>query len=125
MIKKKQTLDMTDSKKETLAQSIVRILDDGKAKDIVAIDLRGKTSLTDDLIIATGTSSRHVIALADTLSKKLKKLGYASKIEGKDGSGEWVVLDLGDAIVHLFCARTRQLYEIETLWGYKTPKSTE
>ena len=125
MIKKKQTLDMTDSKKETLAQSIVRILDDGKAKDIVAIDLRGKTSLTDDLIIATGTSSRHVIALADTLAKKLKTLGYASKTEGKDGSGEWVVLDLGDAIVHLFCTRARQLYEIETLWGYKTPKSTE
>ena len=115
---------MKRKKVEVLSDLIVKILDDGKAKDIVAINLRGKTSLTDDLIIASCTSTRHVIALADTLSKKLKELGISSKIDGKEGSGEWIILDLGDAIVHLFCPRTREFYEIETLWGHKTPKQS-
>ena len=107
---------------ETLSEKIVRILDDGKAQDIISIPLKGKTSLTDDLIIASGTSTRHVIALADTLAKKLKEDGLKPRLEGKDGTGEWVILDLGDAIVHLFCPKTREFYEIETLWGQKTPK---
>ena len=107
---------------QSLSESIVKILDDGKAQDIIVIDLRKKTSLTDDLIIASGTSTRHVMALADTLSKKLKEQGVSSKTEGKDGTGEWIILDAGNAIVHLFCPQTREFYEIETLWGHKTPK---
>ena len=108
--------------KAKLPEIIVQVLDDAKAKDIVSINLRGKTSLTDDLIIASGTSTRHVISMADILAKKLKEFGYKPRIEGKEGSGEWIVLDLGDAIVHLFCPQTREFYEIETLWGHKTPK---
>ena len=101
---------------------IAKILDDGKAKNVLCIDLRGKNFLADDLFIASGTSTRHVIALADMLAKKLKELGIKSRLEGKEGSGEWVILDAGDAIVHLFCQKTREFYEIETIWGYKTPK---
>ena len=110
---------------EDLAKLIVKILDDGKAKNIICINLRGKTSLTDDLIIASGTSTRHVIALTNSLAQKLKDAGIKSKMEGKEGSGEWVILDVGDAIVHLFCPKTREFYEIETLWGHKTPKEKQ
>ena len=110
---------------DNLAELIVQILDDSKARNIICIDLKGKTSLTDNLIIASGTSTRHVMALADTLFKKLKEIGIKSKMEGKEGSGEWVILDVGDAIVHLFCPKTREFYEIETLWGCKTPKERQ
>lgn len=112
----------TEKKQEALPEMIVHLLEDAKAKDIISIDLKGKTSLTDDLIIASGTSTRHIISMADILAKKLKEIGYKPRIEGKEGSGEWIVLDLGDAIVHLFCQRAREFYEIENLWGHKTPK---
>ena len=109
------------NKVENLPAFIAKILDDGKANNILSINLTGKTSLTDYLIIASGTSSRHVLALANTLYGKLKDAGYHPKMDGKQGAGEWVVLDLGDAIVHIFQPETRSFYEIETLWGEKTP----
>ncbi len=118
----RSTKKINDLKEIPLANQIVQILDDAKAQHIISIDLRGKTSLTDDLIIASGTSTRHVVSMADILAKKLKESGRKPKTEGKEGSGEWIVIDLGDAIVHLFCAETRAFYEIETLWGHKTPK---
>ena len=92
---------------ENLPAFIAKILDDGKASNILSINLSGKTSLTDYLIIASGTSSRHVLALANTLYEKLKEAGYHPKMDGKQGAGEWVVLDLGDAIVHIFQPETR------------------
>jgi len=112
---------MKTNKVENLPAFIAKILDDGKANNILSINLSGKTSLTDYLIIASGTSSRHVLALANTLYEKLKEAGYQPKMDGKQGAGEWVVLDLGDAIVHIFQPETRSFYEIETLWGEKTP----
>ena len=114
---------MTSNKKEkqNLSDLIVKILDEGKANNILMIDLKGKTSLTDALIIASGTSSRHVLALATQLHEKLKDMGYHPKMDGRQGSGDWVILDLGDAIVHIFQPETRSFYEIEALWGEKTP----
>ena len=109
------------NKTQELPNLITKILDDGKANDILTIDLTGKTSLTDSLIIASGTSSRHVLALATTLYEKLKENGYHPKMDGRQGTGEWIILDLGDAIVHIFQPETRSFYEIETLWGEKTP----
>ena len=115
------TKKTNNTEKMDLPVFIAKTLDDGKAVNIVSINLTGKTSLTDHLIIASGTSSRHVLALATTLYEKLKENGYHPKMDGKQGAGEWVVLDLGDAIVHIFQPETRSFYEIEALWGEKTP----
>ncbi len=117
----KNTKKANDTSK--LNDLVVKILDDGKAQNILSINLTGKTSLTDYLIIASGTSSRHVQSLANTLSEKLKEMGYTPKMDGRQSTGEWVVVDLGDAIVHIFQPQARSLYEIETLWGAKTPKA--
>ena len=114
-------MTLNKKKKENLPELIVKILDEGKANDILTIDLTGKTSLTDCLIIASGTSSRHVLALATQLYEKLKDNGYHPKMDGKQGTGDWVILDLGDAIIHIFQPETRSFYEIEALWGEKTP----
>lgn len=125
MTKEKTTKKTVDTKakkeKPELPTLIAKILDDGKANNILSINLTGKTSLTDYLIIASGTSSRHVLALANTLYEKLKEMGYHPKMDGKQSAGEWVVLDLGDAIVHIFQPQARSFYEIESLWGEKTP----
>ena len=118
---KKTVVKKKPAEKPKLPALIAKILDDGKAFNILSINLTGKTSLTDYLIIASGTSSRHVLSLANTLFEKLKEAGYHPKMDGKQSSGEWVVLDLGDAIVHIFQPETRSFYEIESLWGEKTP----
>lgn len=91
-------------------------MDDGKALDLVAIDLRGRASFADYLVIATGTSARHVTALAENLSANLRQMGIRSAIEGKNGDGNWVVLDLTDVIVHLFNADSRKYYDLEGMW---------
>ena len=104
---------------------IVKNLDDGKAKDILTLNLTGRTSLADYLVIASGTSARHINALALHLAEVLKKEGRPVQIEGKNGTSEWMILDLGDIIVHLFHPVTRAFYEIEEMWGVKTPKTEE
>ena len=119
--KKTRQVKKPKAENQSLPALIAKILDDGKAFNILSINLTGKTSLTDYLIIASGTSSRHVLSLANTLYEKLKGAGYRPKMDGKQSSGEWVVLDLGDAIVHIFQPETRSFYEIESLWGEKTP----
>ncbi len=106
---------------EELLAIIQQILENGKARDILPITLKGKTSLADYLVIASGSSTRQVNALASTLYEKLKDMGYKPRLEGKEGSGEWVIIDLGDIIIHLFYPQTRAFYEIEKLWGEKTP----
>lgn len=111
----------TEAPASALPDLVNQILQDGKAQDILTLDLKGKTSLTDTLIIASGTSTRHVMALANTLTEKLKEAGYHVAVDGKQSAGKWVVLDLGDAIVHIFHPEARAFYEIEELWGAKTP----
>ena len=101
---------------ETLLSQIVSSLDDDKADDIVQIDLRGITTLGDYMVIATGRSSRQVSAISDKLTERLKaNCGVLCKTEGKD-TGDWVLIDSGDVIVHVFRPEVREFYQLEKMW---------
>ena len=101
---------------ETLLSQIVSSLDDDKADDIVQIDLRGKTTLGDYMVIASGRSSRQVSAISDKLTERLKaNCGVLCKTEGKD-TGDWVLIDSGDVIVHVFRPEVRDFYQLEKMW---------
>ena len=102
---------------EQLSEIIVNALDDTKAQDIVKLDVRDLTTVTDYMIIASGTSNRHVRALVDNVSEKARAAGRkAIGIEGEDGS-EWVLLDLDDALVHVMLPKVREFYNLEKLWS--------
>jgi ribosome-associated protein len=101
---------------ETLLSQIVSSLDDDKADDIVQIDLRGITTIGDYMVIATGRSSRQVSAISDKLTERLKaNCGVLCKTEGKD-TGDWVLIDSGDVIVHVFRPEVREFYQLEKMW---------
>lgn len=101
---------------ERLHALVVAALDDLKAKDIQEIDVRGKSSVTDLLVVASGTSSRHVKSIADEVVKKAKQAGLPPiGVEGQR-EGEWVLVDLGDIVVHVMLPRTREFYGLERLW---------
>jgi len=101
---------------EELLEIILTELDDGKAEDLVQIDLRGKSQIGDYMVVCSGRSSRQVIALAEKLADTLKQdHGRASKMEGK-GSGDWVLIDTGDIIVHIFRPEVREFYQLEKMW---------
>ena len=99
-----------------LLDLVVKTLDDNKAEEILTIDLAGKSSIADFLVIANGRSNRQVTALADYVVKAVDeaKLG-PSRIEGKSG-GDWVLIDLNDVIVHLFRPEVREFYKLEKMW---------
>lgn len=103
-------------KQPTLAAFIVKQLDTGKATDIRVISLAGKTSMADTLIIASGTSGRHVASLAHHLAESLKDKGYTVAKDGSLHDGRWIALDAGDVLVHLFHPETRAEYNLEALW---------
>ena len=94
---------------------IEKILDDNKAQDIVVIDLEGKTSIANQMIVASGTSNRHVAALADKLMEALKKAGHKATIEGEE-KADWILIDAFDVIVHLFRPEVREFYNLEKMW---------
>jgi len=99
-----------------LVQLAVAALEDLKGQDITTIDVQGKTSVTDYMIIASGSSSRHVKSLAENVLEKAKEQGVRPLgSEGLDG-GEWALLDLGDVVVHVMQVPTRQFYDLERLW---------
>lgn len=101
---------------ETLVQLAVEALEELKGKDITTLDVREKTSVTDFMVIASGTSSRHVKSLAENVLEKAKAQGVRPLgSEGLDG-GEWALLDLGDVVVHVMQVPTRQFYDLERLW---------
>jgi ribosome-associated protein len=105
----------------SILDAIVESLDDSKAEEIVSIDLRGKTSLADHMVIASGRSDRHVGAIADHLVQKLKADGLANpRVEGVPQC-DWVLVDAGDAIIHIFRPEVRQFYNLEKLWGGDRP----
>jgi ribosome-associated protein len=100
----------------TLRKSVIDALEELKAKDVREIDVRGKTSIADLLVIASGTSARHVKSIADEVSKYAKKAGVMPLgVEG-ELEGEWVLVDLGDVIVHVMLPRIREFYGLERLW---------
>jgi ribosome-associated protein len=91
-------------------------LDDGKGADIKVLDVRSKTSITDYMVIASGTSERHVCSLADRVIDKAREIGVrALGLEGK-ASGDWVLVDLGEVIIHVMKPQTREFYQLEKLW---------
>ncbi len=105
-----------------LKQIIIHTLDDNKAQDIVTIDLKDKSSMADYMIIASGTSSRHIQSLSEQVLVKFKNNGVIdSKIEGKDSS-EWKLVDGIDLIVHIFHPEKRKFYELEKMWSELIPK---
>ena len=105
-----------------LKETIIKTLDINKAQDVITIDLKDKSSMADYMIIASGTSSRHIQSLSEQVLEKLKINGVKdSKIEGKD-STEWKLVDGIDLIVHIFHPEKRKFYELEKMWAELIPK---
>jgi len=100
-----------------LRQQVQAALEELKARDVTEIDVRGKTGITDFMVIASGTSTRHVKSIADEVSKQAKQIGVMPLgVEG-EREAEWVLVDLGDIIVHVMLPRVRELYGLERLWS--------
>ena len=112
---------------DVLLKQVHAAVEDLKAKDTVEIDVRGKTSVTDFLVIASGTSTRHVKSIADEVVKFAKKLDVQPLgVEG-EREAEWVLVDLGDVVVHVMLPRVREFYALERLWtvGDQPPETME
>ena len=108
-----------------LSELAVKSLDDDKAEDIVVIDLAGKTSIADYMVVASGRSSRQVGAMAEHLREKLKVAGApAVEIEGM-AQADWVLIDAGDVIIHLFRPEVRTFYNLEKMWGVEPPAASQ
>jgi len=102
---------------EQLTDLVIDVLYDVKALDIIKLDVRDMTTVTDYMVIASGSSSRHVKALVDNVAEKAKDAGHRPVgIEGEDG-GEWVLLDLQDTLVHVMLPKVREFYNLEKLWS--------
>ena len=105
-----------------LKKIIIKTLDNNKALDIVSIDLKDKSSIADYMIVASGTSSRHIQSLSEQVLEKFKTNGLKNcKIEGKD-SAEWKLVDGIDIVVHIFNPEKRKFYELEKIWSELIPK---
>ena len=105
-----------------IKNNIEKILDDNKAQNIISIDLKNKSYIADYMVIASGTSSRHLQALSEILVTQLKKLGIDNcRIEGKD-SNDWKLVDAQDVIVHIFHPEKREFYDLEKMWSEEIPK---
>ena len=105
-----------------IKNNIEKILDDNKAQNIICIDLKNKSYIADYMVIASGTSSRHLQALSEILISQLKKLGIDNcRIEGKDSS-DWKLVDAHDVIVHIFHPAKREFYDLEKMWSEEIPK---
>ncbi len=101
---------------EQLKDLIVNALEDVKAKDISVIDVRGRTSVTDYMVLASGTSNRHVRSLADSVAIDAKEQGVrVGNVEGGGGS-DWILVDMGDVVVHVMMPATREFYDLERFW---------
>ena len=101
---------------------IEKILDNNKAQNIISINLKNKSYIADYMIIASGTSSRHLQALSEILVSELKKIGLNNcRIEGKE-SNEWKLVDTQDVIVHIFHPEKREFYDLEKMWSEEIPK---
>ena len=122
-----QTRSLPDRSKAIEAQLelVRRSLDDDKAEDVVVIDLKGKSAFADYMVIATGRSNRQVVAIADHLAEKLKQGGYGhTPVEGKEG-GDWVLVDAGDVVVHVFRPEPRAFYGLEKMWALEVEEAAK
>ena len=113
----KSSPDTEQPDEPTLLSRILTSLDDDKAEEIVTIDLAGRSSLCDALVVASGRSARHVASTAEHLARRLKEAGYgAARVEGLP-QADWVLVDAGDVIVHLFRPEVRDYYDLEGMWS--------
>ena len=112
---------MKDPAADRLLTLILNVLDQHKAEDIVTVDLAGKSPMADYMVVANGRSQRQVQALADYVARAVKETAGAAKVEGMT-QGDWVLLDAGDVIVHLFRPEVREFYNIESMWSTSSAK---
>ncbi|MEO1562215.1 MAG: ribosome silencing factor [Pseudomonadota bacterium] len=100
----------------SLVDLVINSLHSDKAEDVVSIDIEGKSSVADHIVVASGRSTRQVAAIAEKLSQRVKEgFGINAKVEGKE-TADWVLLDLGDVVVHVFRPEVREFYQIEKMW---------
>lgn len=105
---------------KSISELVLKSLDDDQGLDILSIDLAGKTSIADIMIVASGRNSRHVAAMADHISSVLKDSGAGRlKVQGLENA-DWVLIDAGDVIIHLFRPEVREFYSLETIWTGQT-----
>lgn len=110
---------------EALRDVVLQALDDMKAKDVVVLDVRGKTSITDIMIVASGTSDRHVKSIAQTVAFKAKQAGETPLgTEGME-DGEWALVDLNGVVVHVMQPKVRDFYHLERLWSVDQPAAVK
>jgi ribosome-associated protein len=103
---------------DPLLDLVLQHLDDDQAQEVVTIDLEGKSSIADHMVIASGRSTRQVASIAQKLAEKIKKAGFGPvKLEGLP-AGDWVLLDAGDIVVHLFRPEVRSFYNLERMWAF-------
>jgi ribosome-associated protein len=113
---------LSQASSDGLLALVEKTLDDHKAEDVVVIDLHGKSSIADYLVIASGRSQRQIGATADHLSQNIKEAtGHAASVEGTQHC-DWVLVDAGDVIVHLFRPEIRSFYNLEKMWGMNMPE---
>ena len=109
---------MADTDKQALLDFVLAQLDDDQAQDVVTIDLEGKSSIADYMVIGSGRSTRQVASIAQKLAEKLKQNGFGPvKLEGLP-QADWVLLDAGDIVVHLFRPEVRSFYNLERMWAF-------
>jgi ribosome-associated protein len=110
---------------EALQQLVVDTLDDMKARDVEVIDVRGKTNITDVMIVASGTSNTHVKAIAETVVFRAKDAGEQPLGTEGFAEGEWALVDLNDIVLHVMLPKVRDYYHLERLWGIGSPGAAE
>lgn len=101
---------------ERLTDAVVEALDDKKAQDVLVIDVRGRCDYADRFVVATGRTDRQLKAMSQALAEVAHKFGMPAKIEGLDAM-EWLLVDLGDVVVHLFLAEVREAFQLDRLWA--------
>src|SRR6185503_16001821 len=104
-----------------LLRRVIASLEDDKAENIITIDLEGRSALCDAAVIASGRSSRHVAAVAEHLARRLKEGGYGTRPVSGAATGDWVLVDAGDVIVHVFRPEVRDYYDLEGMWNVGAP----
>jgi ribosome-associated protein len=109
---------------EVLAR-ILASLEDDKAEEIVSINLAGRSSLCDAIVVASGRSSRHVASIAEHLARRLKEAGYGTRPVNGAQQGDWALVDAGDVIVHIFRPEVRTYYDLESMWSVEEPKRSK
>ena len=112
----------SDLSSEALHKLVLDQLDDDQAQELVSIPLEGKSSIADHMVIASGRSTRQVAAMAQKLAEKIKQQGFGSaRVEGLPAA-DWVLIDAGDVVVHLFRPEVRGFYNLERMWGFDEAK---